>query len=166
MFPLLNHARKQIIKSVHVFSVLQVFFLTRGFTYIWLLSCTYPHPIFSFLCFLSYSPFCESANILSYAVSYLHRGIRKLRRTCSNTVGHLIASVSTLRFRKKITSRSAFWCAGRGPAVNHPSTDPAPSCLTIRVIACHRIPTTYRTLSISSSGIFTRYTFYTSICHL
>ena len=30
----------------------------------------------------------------------------------------------------KMTSRSAFRCAGRGPAVTHPSTDPAKSCLT------------------------------------
>ena len=30
----------------------------------------------------------------------------------------------------KITSRSVFRCAGRGPAVTHPSTDPAKSCLT------------------------------------
>ena len=29
-----------------------------------------------------------------------------------------------------MTSRSAFRCAGGGPAVTHPSTDPAKSCLT------------------------------------
>ena len=48
----------------------------------------------------------------------------------------------------KMTSRSsAFRCAGRGPTVTHPSTDPAKSCL-IWVIAWHRTPTTHRTQSV------------------
>ena len=37
---------------------------------------------------------------------------------------------------EKITFRSVFRCAGRGLAVNHPSTDPAASCLT-EAIAWH-----------------------------
>ena len=52
----------------------------------------------------------------------------------------------------KMTSRSAFRCADRGPAVTYPSTDPAKSCLTW-VIAWHRTPTTHRTLSIPSKVI-------------
>ena len=70
----------------------------------------------------------------------------------------------------KMTSRSAFRCAGRRPAVTHSRTDPAKSfflflffyfilfffyknvyffywCLTW-VIAWHRTPTTHRTLSV------------------
>ena len=47
----------------------------------------------------------------------------------------------------KMTSRSVFRCAGRGPAVTHPSTDPAISCLTW-VIAWHRPPTTHWILSV------------------
>ena len=47
-----------------------------------------------------------------------------------------------------MTSCSAFRCAGRGPAVIHPSTDPAKSCLTW-VIAWHQTPTTHRTLSVA-----------------
>ena len=53
----------------------------------------------------------------------------------------------------EMTSRSAFRSAGRGPAVIHPSTDPAKSCLT-RVIAWHRTPTTHRTLSMSKCQYF------------
>ena len=49
----------------------------------------------------------------------------------------------------KMTSRSAFRCAGRRPAVTHPSADPAKSCLTW-VIAWHRTPTTHRTLSVDT----------------
>ena len=47
----------------------------------------------------------------------------------------------------KINSRSAFWCAGRGMAVTHPSTDPANTCLTW-VIAWHWTPTAHRTPSV------------------
>ena len=61
-----------------------------------------------------------TAAILSYAVSHLHERTGKLRKTCADTVGHLTESVPSQQFR----------CAGRGPAVTHPSTDPAKSCLT------------------------------------
>ena len=47
----------------------------------------------------------------------------------------------------KMTSRSAYRCAGRGPAVTHLNTDPAKRCLTW-VIARYRTPTTHRTLSV------------------
>ena len=47
----------------------------------------------------------------------------------------------------KMTSRSAFRCAGRGPAVTDPSTDLTKSCSTW-VIDWDRTPTTHRTLSV------------------
>ena len=93
-----------------------------------------------------------TAAILSYAVSHLHEGTGKLRKTCADTVGHLTESVPSLPVSEKMTSRSAFRCAGRGPAVTHPSTDPAERCLTW-VIAWHRTPTTHRTLSVSGRFI-------------
>ena len=58
-----------------------------------------------------------------------------------------------------MTSRSAFRCAGRGPAVTHPRIDPAKSCLTW-VIAWHRTPITHRTLSVA------KYMFLTSLIWL
>ena len=59
-----------------------------------------------------------------------------------------------------MTSRSAFRCAGGGPAVTHPSTDPAKSCLTC-VIAWHRTPTTHRALSVRF-----QYFIYSNICFI
>ena len=45
----------------------------------------------------SYPPWeCETAAILSYAVSHLHEGTGKLRKTCTDTVGHLTESVPSL----------------------------------------------------------------------
>ena len=87
-----------------------------------------------------------TAAILSYALSHLHEGTGKLRKTCADTIDHLtVCSQSNTVW--KMTSHSAFRCAGRGPAVAHPSTDPAKSCLTW-VIAWHRTPPTHRTLSV------------------
>ena len=37
-----------------------------------------------------------TAAILSYAVSHLHEGTEKLRKTCADTVGHLTESVPSL----------------------------------------------------------------------
>ena len=37
-----------------------------------------------------------TAAILSYAVSHLHEGTGKLRKTCADTVGHLTESVPNL----------------------------------------------------------------------
>ena len=85
------------------------------------------------------------AAILFYAVSHLHEGTGKLRKTRADTFRHLTESVSSL-VSEKMTSRSPLRCAGRGPVVPHPSTDPAPSCL-IWEIGGNRIPTAYRTLS-------------------
>ena len=56
-----------------------------------------------------------------------------------------VCSKSTVS--EKMTPRSAFRCIGRGPAVTHLSTEPAPSCLT-SVIVWHRTPTTHRTMSV------------------
>ena len=57
------------------------------------------------------------------------------------TAENLTDSVLSLQVSEKMTSRSALRCAGRGPALTHPSTDPVPYCLTW-VIAWHRTPTT------------------------
>ena len=56
----------------------------------------------------------------------------------------------------KMTFCLVFRDAGRGPAVTHPSTDPAPSCLTW-VTAWYRTPTTHRTLSVNSYIIYFLY---------
>ena len=93
-----------------------------------------------------------TAAILFYAVSHLHEGTGKLRKTCADTVGHLIICPQSSSLWK-MTSRSAFRCAGRGPAVTHPSTDPAKSSCLTSVIAWHRTPTTHRTLSVISISI-------------
>ena len=94
-------------------------------------------PFLSFFPFLSLSfrqsppPPLENvtSTILSYAVSHLHDGRGKLQKICADTVCpfnriHTTVSVygrqSTVS--EKMTSRSAFWCAGRGPTVTHPST--------------------------------------------
>ena len=69
------------------------------------------------------------AAIISYAVSHLHEGTWKLRKTYADTVGYL-QSLSPVYSLWKKNSRSAFRYAGRGPAVAHRSTDPAPSYLT------------------------------------
>ena len=97
----------------------------------------------------SYPPPPENvtAAILSYAVSHVHEGTGKLRKTCADTVDHFTESVPSLQSLKKMTSRSAFRCAGRRLAVTHPSSDPVKSCLTW-VIAWHRTSITHRTLSV------------------
>ena len=42
-----------------------------------------------------------TAAILSYAVSHLHEGTGKLRKTCADTVGHLTESVPSLTVSEK-----------------------------------------------------------------
>ena len=42
-----------------------------------------------------------TAAILSYAVSHLHEGTGKLRKTCADTVGHLTKSVPSLTVSEK-----------------------------------------------------------------
>ena len=60
---------------------------------------------------------------------------------------HKVCPQSTVS--EKMTSRSAFRHAGRGSAVIHPSTDPAPSCLTWPTVWCRtpagHLPDTCRT---------------------
>ena len=89
-----------------------------------------------------------TAAILSYAVSYLHEGTGKLRKTSADTVGHFTESPPVYSLRKS-DLRSAFRYAGRGPAVTHPSTDPAPSCLIWVTVWC-RTSTTHRKLSVTN----------------
>ena len=72
---------------------------------------------------------------------------RRHRKTVENLCRysqpfHRVCPQSTVS--EKMTSCSTFQYAGRGPAVTHPSTDPAPSCLT-RVTTCCQTPTTHRT---------------------
>ena len=89
-----------------------------------------------------------TAAILSYALSHLHEGTGKLRKTCGDTVGpfHRVCPQSAVS--EKMTYPSAFRYAGRGPTVTHPSTGPAPSFLT-RVTAWCRTLTTHRTLKVT-----------------
>ena len=119
-----------------------------------LLPFTYPHLRFPFSFFLSVSRFLPgrgpplenvTATILSYAVSNLHEGTGKLRKTCADSIS--VCPQSTVS--GKMTSRSAFRSAGRGLTVTHQSTDPARSCLTCVNTWC-RTPTTHRTLSVIS----------------
>ena len=49
-----------------------------------------------------------TAAILSYAVSHLHEGTGKLRKTCSDTVGHLTESVPSLTISEKWPSAQRF----------------------------------------------------------
>ena len=91
-----------------------------------------------------------AAAILSYAVSHLHEGTGKLRKTCADTVGHLTESVPSQQSLKNDLPLSVSMCR---LAVTHPSTDPAKSCLT-RVIAWHRTPNAHRTLSVNKNVLF------------
>ena len=59
--------------------------------------------------------------------------------------GHRETAENLCRYRRPFKRNP---CAGRGLTVTHPCTDPAKSSLTW-VIAWHRTPTTYRTLSVS-----------------
>ena len=97
--------------------------------------------------------------ILSYSVSHLHEGTGKLRKTLcwySRPFNRVCPQSNSLW---KMTSRSAFRCAGRGPVVTHPSTDPAKICLTW-VIAWHRTPTTHRTLSVGEKVLSVFFMFF------
>ena len=87
-------------------------------------------PVFRFFHFLpARGPSLENvtAAIFSYAVSHLHEGTGKLRKTCADTVGHLTEAVPESTTSEKMTSRSAFRYADRGLAATHLSTDRAPS---------------------------------------
>ena len=64
----------------------------------------------------------------------------------------LVSNFYTL-YLWETTSRSAFRCAGRGPAVTHLSTDPAKSCMTW-VITWHRTLTTHWTLSVKKNILY------------
>ena len=64
---------------------------------------------------------------------------------------HRVCSQSTVS--EKMTSRPALRYPGRGPAVTHLSTDPAPRCLTCASAWC-RAPTTHRTLSMTYIYIY------------
>ena len=72
-----------------------------------LLTFTYLHRLFPFSPFFHFLPARGpplenvTAAILSYAVSHLHEGTGKLRRTCNNTVSHLTESVLSLQSLKK-----------------------------------------------------------------
>ena len=70
-----------------------------------------------------------TTTIISYAISHSHEGTWKLQKTCADTVGLWIDSISSLHVWK-LTSHSAFRCASHELAVAHSSTDPAQNCLT------------------------------------
>ena len=72
-----------------------------------------------------------TAAILSCVVLYLHEGTGKLRKTWANTVDRLTESGAW-----KMTTSSSFRCAGHGPTVTHPSTDPARSCMSLGDLWC------------------------------
>ena len=92
---------------------LHIFYFIRVSTYI--ATCLIHIPnLFPFSSvFLSLSPVTSlftarvtphenvTAGILSYAVSHLHAGTGKLRKTCIDTVGHLTESVRSLTISEK-----------------------------------------------------------------
>ena len=92
---------------------------------VWLLPCTYPHPLFPpffpfRLPFTSLPPEVPpppenvTAAVLSYSVSHLHKGTEKLRKTCADTVGDLTDFVPSQPVFEKMTSRSSvFMCRVR-----------------------------------------------------
>ena len=82
-----------------------------------------------------------TATILSYAVSHLNEGTGN----CGKPVplqSAISQSLPQSTVSEKKTSRSVFRYAGRRPAITHPSTDSAPSCLTC--VTC-LVPDTYHT---------------------
>ena len=131
-----------------------------------LLPFKYPHPLFLLFPFFPFPPFfCllpargsslenVTAAILSYAVSHLHEGTEKLRKTCADTVGHLTEFVPSLQSLKKwppaqrfdmqaadrrspiqvLTQRQAAW-VGWPPGTGHlPYTE----CCRLHAILFHR----------------------------
>ena len=150
--------------------MLWVFFFYSCFHLYGNLPLTYPvpFPLFSFFPFLSPVTSATSfptarATFLPYRQSYppweCDRS-HSLLCCMAFARGHRETAENLCRYSRpfnrvcpqsnslwKMTSRSAFRCAGRGPAVTYPSTDPAESCLTW-VIAWHRTPTTHRTLFV------------------
>ena len=122
---------------------------------VWLLSCTYPDPLFLFLSLRSCqrSPLENvTVAILSYVLSHLHADTGKLLKTFADTVGHLTVCPQSAVF-EKMNSRWAFQCAGRGPTVTHLNSDSAPNYLT-RVIAWHWASTTHQTLPVIKNMYF------------
>ena len=120
---------------------------------------TYPPPFSPFFClpllipchFLlyrqNYRPWeCDRSHFLLCCIAFARGHRETAENLCrySRPFNRVCPQSNSLW---KITSRSAFQCAGHGPTVTHPSTDPAQSCLTW-VIAWHRTPTTHRTLSV------------------
>ena len=115
---------------------------------------TDPSPFSPFLClpffilchfllyYQSHSPWeCDGSHSLLCCITFarghretaenLYRYSRPFNRVCSQS-----------NSLWKMTSRSAFRCAGRGPAVTHRSTDPVKSCSTWAIawllsICCH-----------------------------
>ena len=73
------------------------------------------------------------AAIFSYAVSHLHEGTGKLRKSVPIQSAILTESVPSLTVSEKWPPAQRFWCAGRGPAVTHPSSDPAKGFFFIKV---------------------------------
>ena len=99
-----------------------------------------------------------TAVIFSYAVAVFVQGAGKSRKTCANTVGHLIDSVSSLQSPKKWPLGQQFDVQGRTRICGHPSkySDPTSSYLTW-VIVRHRTLNTNRTLSVPFSFNITTY---------
>ena len=89
---------------------------------------------------------CDRSHYLLCCITFAqgHRETAKNLRRYSRPFNRVCPQSNSLW---KMTSRSAFRCAGRGPAVTHPNTCPAKSCSTW-VITWHRTPTTHRTLSV------------------
>ena len=87
-------------------------------------------PIFIFFPPKPHSPENVTTAILSYAVWHLHEGTGKIRKTCGRYSRLFNRVCPQCTVPEKTSSRSAFRCAGRGPAVTHSSTDSAPGCLT------------------------------------
>ena len=73
--------------------------------------------------------------ILSYAVWNLYKGTGELRKTCSDTAGHLIASGGP--------SVAKIWPhaqRGHGPPDTHPSTHLAQNCLIWVMLGIGHLP--------------------------
>ena len=118
-----------------LYSVLPIAFFLFVVLPVRLLHFRYPHPRFAFPAFFPFllscyqrSPpwECEHSHSLLCCIAFA----RRYRKTAENLCRysrpfHRVCPESTVS--EKMTSRSAFIYAGRGPAVTHPSTDPAPS---------------------------------------
>ena len=85
--------------------------------------------------------------ILFYAVSHLHEGTGKLRKTCADTVGHLPESVPSLTVSEKLPPAQCFdvQAADRRSPIQVLTQRKA---AWLGLIAWHRTTTTHRTLSM------------------